>query len=171
MTDYDYGPPVDDLAERRAAPPCATILALDLSSTALGWVILDGTIVRASGEVTLRGDGIASRCRAAFHSVELLVEVNRDIDCVAIESPVWRFAKATIPQCHVQGAVLARAALFGLHVIEVTPSQAKRRLSGQGNGTKEEMQRAAACYGVAGEHASDALGVGLWAAERVQVMG
>ncbi len=144
------------------------LLSLDLSSTTIGWIILDGT-VRDQGTIKLTGADIADRCRQAFAAVGLIIETHPDIDCVAIESPVARYAKAVIPQARVSGAVLARAALFGLHAIEVTPSQAKRLLTGQGNATKEEMQRAAACYGVTGEHAADALGVALFAAGRVKV--
>lgn len=172
MTDFsDYGPPTDDvIAQRGAARGCAVILALDLSSTTIGWVILDGPIVRDQGTVKLTGADIANRCRQAFAAVGLMIETHPDVDCVAIESPVARFAKAVIPQARVSGAVLARAALFGLHAIEVTPSQAKRRLTGAGDADKAMMQRAAACYGVSGEHASDALGVALHAIERIKVM-
>lgn len=149
--------------------PCAVILSLDLSSTTIGWVVLHADAVRDQGTVLLKGADIADRCRQAFASVGLIIETHPDIDCVAMESPVARFAKAVIPQARVSGAVLARCALFNLHTIEVTPSQAKRQLSGQGNASKEEMQRAAACYGVTGEHASDALGIALFAAGRVRV--
>lgn len=147
----------------------AVLLSLDLSSTNIGWAIVQNETVRDHGEIKLTGADIADRCRQAHAQVGLIIVNNPDIDCVAIESPVARFAKAVIPQARVSGAVLARVALFGLHTIEVTPSQAKRRLSGQGNATKEEMQRAAACYGVTGEHASDALGIALFAMSRVKV--
>lgn len=147
----------------------AVILALDCSSTTIGWIVWDGS-ARDQGTVNLIGTDIADRCRQAFACVGLMIETHPDIDCVAIESPVAQFAKAVIPQARVSGAVLARAALFGLHVIEVTPSQAKRRLCGLGNASKDEMQRAALCYGVTGEHTSDALGIALFAARHVQVM-
>lgn len=144
------------------------ILSLDLSSTTIGWVIHDGA-VRDQGCVVLTGKDIADRCRQAFAAVGLMIEAHPDVDCVALESPVARFAKAVIPQARVSGAVLARLALFGLHTIEVTPSQAKRQLTGMGDASKGEMMAAAACYGVTGEHASDALGIALFALSRVKV--
>lgn len=148
----------------------AVLLSLDLSSTTIGWVIYTAGTVRDQGTISLTGKDIADRCRQAFAAVGLMIEAHPDIDCVAIESPVARFAKAVIPQARVSGAVLARAALFGLHTIEVTPSQAKRALTGAGNASKEEMMKAAACYGVSGEHASDALGIAKYAIEKVEVM-
>ena len=106
--------------------------------------------MRDQGTVKLTGADIAGRCRQAFAAVGLMIEAHPDIDCVAIESPVARFAKAVIPQARVSGAVLARAALFGLHVIEISPAAAKRTLSGHGNANKEEMIRAAAFTGYMG---------------------
>ena len=144
------------------------LLSLDLSSTTIGWIILDGT-VRDQGTIKLTGADIADRCRQAFAAVGLIIETHPDIDCVAIESPVARYAKAVIPQARVSGAVLARAALFGLHAIEVTPSQAKLALTGRGNASKENMQARAIACGVSGEHAADALGCALAALGRVKV--
>jgi crossover junction endodeoxyribonuclease RuvC len=144
------------------------ILSLDASSVTIGWVLWDGA-VRDQGTVKLTGADIADRCRQAFASVGLMIETHPDIDVVALESPVWRFANSTLPQCHVQGAVMARVALFGLHVVSVSPAAAKRTLTGHGNADKLMMQRAAACYGVTGEHASDALAIALSASTKVYV--
>jgi Holliday junction resolvasome RuvABC endonuclease subunit len=147
----------------------ATILALDASSTTIGWCLYDGT-TRDHGEIKLTGHDIADRCRQAHAALNLILANHPDIDCVAIESPVAQFAKAVIPQARVSGALLCAAALRRLHVVEVTPGQAKRALTGMGNASKEEMQSAAMAYGVAGEHASDAVGVAKAAAARVQVV-
>lgn len=156
------------LSEHDAAR--AVILALDCSSTTIGWVVYNGS-VRDQGTVKLKGCDIADRCRQAFACVGLMIETHPDIDCVAIESPVAHYAKAVIPQARVSGAVLARAALFGLHAIEVTPGQAKRALSGSGKATKDEMMIAAYVYlKTYDEHMADALGIALFAAHRVQVL-
>lgn len=144
------------------------MLSLDLSSTTIGWIVY-ADAVRDQGTVKLTGSDIADRCRQAFAAVGLMIETHPDIDCVAIESPVARFAKALIPQARVSGAVLARVALFGLHTIEVTPGQAKKALTPSGKASKGDMQAAAATYGVTGEHASDALGIALFAIGRVEV--
>ena len=147
----------------------AVILALDCSSTMIGWVVYDDA-ARDHGEIKLPGSDLALRCKRAFASVGLIIETHPDIDCVAIESLVARFAKAVIPQACVHGAVLTRIALFGLHAIEVTPGQAKRQLTSMGDAYKGEMRAAALVYGVEGEHASDALGIALFAASRVKVV-
>lgn len=145
----------------------ATILALDASSTAIGWVVYCGQ-ARDHGTIYLKGE-IADRCRQAFAHIGGLIEQHPDLDCVAIESPVARYAKAVIPQARVSGAILARAALFGLLVCEVTPGQAKRALVGRGDCSKVDMQVAALRYRVSGEHASDALGIALAAVGMVKV--
>ena len=161
---YD-GPPSDITT----IAPCAVVLGLDCSSTTIGWVLWDGA-ARDHGTLMLPG-AIAERCRRAYAGIGLILETHPDIDCIAIESPIARYASAVIPQARVSGAVLVRAALAELHVIEVTPTQAKRALTGTGNASKQLMQTHAAAYGVTGEHASDSLGVAQHAAEQVEVMG
>jgi hypothetical protein len=64
-----------------------------------------------------------------------------------------------IPQARVSGAILALAGQRNLPLVEVTPSQGKKALTGIGNADKCTMMARASAYGVIGEHASDALGV------------
>lgn len=137
------------------------ILALDASSTTIGYCLYDAGSVLAFGELTLKHPNIAERCRLAQAQLNGLFATLPMPDVVAVEAPVARFAKALIPQARVSGALMACAALAGLMVVEVTPSQAKRALTGMGDADKREMQAAALCYGVSGEHASDALGIAL----------
>lgn len=146
-----------------------TILALDASSTSIGWVLYDGR-VRDHGEVKLTGADIADRCRQAHAHLGGLIYQHPDIDAIALESPVGRFIKAIIPQARVSGALMACAMLKGLHVVEVAPKEAKRALCERGNAEKVDMQVAALKFGVAGEHASDALGVALAAAPRCELV-
>lgn len=148
----------------------ATILALDASSTTIGWCVYDGQVL-AHGEVGLTGDDIAWRCRQALKWLHAHLGAYPAVDCVAIEGPVAQYASAVIPQARVSGALMAAAALKHLHVIEVAPTEAKKALAGNGNAKKQLMQTKAAVYGVTGEHASDALGVALAAAPGVQVVG
>jgi Holliday junction resolvasome RuvABC endonuclease subunit len=157
---------LDTMPPRAAG--CAVVLGLDCSSTMIGWCVWDGS-VRAYGESALKARDLAERCRQAYALIGLLIETHPDIDCIGIESLVARFAKAVIPQACVHGAVLTRLALFGLHAIEITPGEAKHRLTGSGSASKEAMQEASAPYGVCGEHASDALGVALYGASKVSV--
>ncbi len=146
------------------------ILALDASSTAIGWVVYDGAVL-ASGEMYLTGSEIAWKCRQALTWLHAHLGAYPTVDCVAIEAPVARHASAVIPQARVSGALMAAAALKKLHVIEVAPKKAKRALAGNGNTDKQAMQAKAVGYGVVGEHASDALGVALAAAGQVKVVG
>lgn len=148
----------------------ARVLGLDASSTTIGWCVLRGRTVEASGEYTLAGL-ISSRCLRAQQFIYALLNTHAP-DAVAIESPVVkRFtgkkgqrvdsANAVIPQARVSGAILAVVAARGIPWQEVAPASAKKALSGAGNSGKDDMQTFARSYGVEGEHASDALAVAL----------
>lgn len=144
------------------------ILALDISSTNLGFVLYAGRVID-HGEHKLMGD-IAERCRRAYNHFYTLLDRYPQIDCLAVEAPVARFASAVIPQCRVSGAILALAGQRGLPFVEVSPTAAKFALAGIGNCSKETMQARASGYGVIGEHAADALGVALASLKRVEVV-
>jgi len=146
-----------------------SILGLDASSTNIGWCVYEG-VPTDHGEIALKGDDIAERCRQAHAALQLILANHPAIDCIAIESPVGQYIKSVIPQARVSGALLAVAALRGLHVIEVTPTAAKRALTGSGAAPKLSMRQQAALRGVFGEHAADALGVALAAVGRVRVV-
>lgn len=147
----------------------AMILALDASSTTIGWVLYAGTVID-HGEHKLQGNDIAVRCQTAYEVLTLLLDRYPEIDCLAIEAPVARFAKAVIPQARVSGALMTCAAQRWKYVVEVTPSAAKLALAGKGNVGKDTMMARAQAYGVVGEHASDALGVAIVAAGMVEVV-
>jgi Holliday junction resolvasome RuvABC endonuclease subunit len=145
------------------------ILALDSSSVMLGYCLYDGAVL-ASGEIVLKADDIAERCRLAFAQFNGLLELYALPDVVAMEAPATRFMKSAIPQCHVQGAIMCAASLKGLLVVSIAPAHAKLVLCGYGNAGKDAMMAAAwERYGVRGEHASDALAVALAACRRVSV--
>jgi len=143
------------------------ILALDISSTKVGLVFWHGAVLDHS-EWTLTGD-IAERCKLAYNRFYAALERYPQIDVLAIESPIIRFA-GTIQQCRVSGAILTLAGQRNLPLIEVSPAAAKYALAGIGNASKDAMQARASSYGVVGEHASDALGVCLAACKRVEVV-
>jgi Holliday junction resolvasome RuvABC endonuclease subunit len=146
----------------------ATILALDASSTTIGYCVYDGTVLD-HGEIKLTGTDIADRCRQAHAALNLILSTAPDVDAIAIEAPASPHKKSLIPQCRVSGALMAAAALKGLMVVEVTPQAGKIALAGKGNASKDTMMARAHAYGVAGEHASDALGVALAAVKMVKV--
>jgi crossover junction endodeoxyribonuclease RuvC len=146
-----------------------TILALDASSTMIGYCLHAGEVL-AHGEHKLAGGDIANRCQTAYDILVLLIERYPAIDAIAIESPVARFGGAVIPQARVSGALLLVAAQRWKPVLEVTPQQGKMALSGKGNADKSTMMARASVYGVRGEHASDALGIALASVKQIQVV-
>ena len=146
----------------------ATILAIDASSTQIGYCLYNGAVL-AHGEIALKDPDIAVRCRLAFAQINGLLELYPQSDVIAIESPVARFGSAVIAQARVSGALMVAASLKGLLIVEVTPPAAKKALTGRGNADKLAMQQAALAYGVRGEHAADALGVALSALKVVKV--
>ena len=146
-----------------------TILALDASSTMIGFCLYDGAVL-AHGEIALKHTDIAERCRLAYAQFNGLLELYPLPDVVAIESPVARFGSAVIAQARVSGALLCAASLAQLLVVEITPAAAKKALANYGNASKELMQACAwEHYGVRGEHASDALGVALATVGKVTI--
>jgi Holliday junction resolvasome RuvABC endonuclease subunit len=146
-----------------------TILALDASSTTLGFCLYAGAVL-AHGEHELAGGDIAMRCQTAYDILVLLLKRWPAVDCVAIESPVARFAGAVIPQARVSGALLLACAQQWKPIIEVSPTAAKFALAGVGKCSKDTMMSRASAYGVIGEHASDALGVALASLKQIQVV-
>lgn len=118
------------------------VLGLDMSSTCIGWAVLDGGVLVAGGYEDLAGD-IAARCRRAAAYVGGLYAHHRPA-LVIIESPVARFAKAVIPQARVSGAVLARLSAVEALWCEVRPQDAKVALCNDASATKAEMVEAAA---------------------------
>lgn len=162
------------------------ILALDISSTFLGWCYLHPAQRPLARSIVLGAKlDIADRCAKAQAEVALLLAACDDIDCVAIEAPVFAHASAIIAQCRVAGAVLAEVRAHGLTWCEVSPASAKRALADAGNADKKQMLTAAAAHFghdplfleiecrrglwaawmndrlIYDEHAADALGVAL----------
>jgi Holliday junction resolvasome RuvABC endonuclease subunit len=146
-----------------------TILALDASSTTLGYCLYAGRVL-AHGEHKLTGGDIACRCETAYDILTLLLKKWPQVDVVAIESPVWRFPNSTIPQCEVRGVLLLACAQHWKPFCDVSPAAAKFALAGIGQCSKETMQARASAYGVLGEHASDALGVALASLKQIEVV-
>ncbi len=138
-----------------------TILGLDISSTHIGLVLLAGD--KRLDRQTWRHSGgdIAMRCLLARDCVAAYLDQQADVDLVAIEAPVAKYANALIPQARVSGAVLAVVAARGLLWVGIAPAQAKQALIGKGSASKQEMCAAA---GLSCEHQSDALGLALAAA-------
>lgn len=141
-----------------------TILALDISSRHIGVVFVRGPSVVLHTTWDLPGK-IATQCHTARELVRTQIALLGDIDLIAIESPVAKFAKAVIPQARVSGAVLTALAEAGVAWVEIPPTRAKLALCGSGRASKAEMIAAA---GLASEHEADALGLAR-AAQRMRI--
>lgn len=173
----------------------ANILALDISSTWLGWCYLQPDRAPLAKSIALGSKAdIATRCAKAQAEVGLLIAACGSVDCVVIEAPVFQYANAAIAQCRVAGAVLAELSAHALAWCEVAPSVAKRTLTGRGDAKKRQMLEAAAWrFGhdalflefaerrgvwaawrgeacVYDEHAADALGLALAVVGKVEVV-
>lgn len=171
------------------------ILSLDISSTAIGWCWLAADRAPLAKSIALGAKAdIAARCAKAQVEVGLLLAACGGVDCVAIEAPVAQHASSIIAQCRVVGAVLAEVCAHHLAWCEIAPASAKRALTGRGDAKKLQMLQAAASHFnhdplflefaerrgvwaawmhdvcVYDEHAADALGIGLVAQGRVQVV-
>lgn len=174
-----------------------TLLALDMSSVAIGYVVRNSRVLQ-HGTIELNAkDDIAARCADAAIQIRLRLKFLADdgvcVDAVVIEAPVARFAKAVIPQARLSGAVLAEVARAGYLWLELPPSSAKFALCKDGTASKYNMLMAAAPHFgydldaltfravrgkwvaytsqslVYGEDAADALGLALAAQGRVRV--
>jgi Holliday junction resolvasome RuvABC endonuclease subunit len=139
------------------------VIGLDASSRYIGWAFVEDLRRLDSGTFHLPSDDVNERCREAFARIGLLLECHPDVACVAIESPVARFAKALIPQCFVSGAIRAQCALHDLLVCDITPAEAKRALTGSGTASKQRMMDVTGL----GEHEADAWGVARAALRKV----
>ncbi len=171
------------------------ILALDISSTAIGWCWLERGRAPLAKSIALGSKvDIAARCAKAQAEVALLLAACGSVDCVAIEAPVAQHASSVIAQCRVAGAVLAELSAHNLAWCEIAPAAAKRALTGRGDAKKRQMlESAAPHFGhdalflefaerrgvwaawmndrlIYDEHAADALGLALAGAPRVQVV-
>lgn len=171
-----------------------SILALDVSSTTLGYCFYDGA-AQAHGTILLQHADINHRCRLGRAQVAGLIVLHPDIDAVAIEGPASPHKGALIPQCLVSGAIRSYVAELNIAICDIPPQHAKQALADKGNATKQDMLRAAAPHfgydpetlvyrcrrgewaawldGCAvpefGEHEADGLGVALVAVKLVSV--
>ncbi len=134
------------------------ILGLDVSSTHIGLVLLAGGQRLDRLTWRLSGRDIAARCLLARDLVAAYLDQQADVDLVAIEAPVAKYANAIIPQARVSGAVLAECAARNLAWVEISPTEAKKALTGKGNASKMEVMQAA---GLNDEHQADAYALAL----------
>jgi Holliday junction resolvasome RuvABC endonuclease subunit len=120
-------------------------IALDASSTTIGWVLAEDGKRRFSGTHKLKGD-IQARIEQAHGFVIGLINTWQGAEVLVTEAPAVRFAKGAIPQLRVSGAIILAAKFKGVPWREVSPTEGKKALTGKGKAEKVEMLAAAAPY-------------------------
>lgn len=119
------------------------IIALDISSTHIGWVRADEQGVQEVGTEHLLGS-IEERILQAYTFLGGDLFPYWRTDIVYVEAPAVCFPKGAIPQLRVNGAIMLAARQLGIRWVEVTPTQAKHALTGSGRAKKGAMLRATA---------------------------
>lgn len=141
-------------------------LAIDASSTMIGWCVLDRDTPIAHGTIKLpaRAD-IGQRALAACNGISDILS-RYALSYLAYEGPAYKTTPlALIAQQRVMGAILMHMAMAHVAVAEIPPTTAKKALTGSGRADKRLMltfarQALPGCD----EHAADAYAVGLAAA-------
>lgn len=133
----------------------ADLLALDLSSTTIGWCASHGGAL-SWGQATFRGD-LDKRLGAFL----LWLQPRMPSEVLVIEQPFVEHRSAVAALYGVAGIARGLAASMDVQVVLLSPSEVKRHWTGKAHATKEEMRRAGGPEGYVaggiGEHALDAL--------------
>lgn len=170
------------------------LLALDASSTTLGYVLYDGRVVSEHGTYCFPGDLLMRLSYAEYELTQLIQRLAPD--AIAYEGPAWAHRNTAIACLQMLGVLRLAAHRAGVLDLEIAPNEGKRALFGKGKADKEAMIRAAAGHlaprqavvvlckrGTWGgyipgveqllydEHAADALGVAMAAHGKVKKEG
>jgi crossover junction endodeoxyribonuclease RuvC len=97
-----------------------------------------------AGVIRLRADrSVSSRLRTLHEELGALLDELRP-GCVAVESVFAHSAhvRTAIVMGHGRGVVLLAAALRDLTLVELAPAEVKKSLTGRGQASKQQMQRA-----------------------------
>jgi Holliday junction resolvasome RuvABC endonuclease subunit len=120
-----------------------TLLALDISSTAVGYVVVDADGIDF-GSRTLKGKTLQVRIHAAYHALRLLLDEAQPT-AVAYEQFAWHSrVSIVVPEVSIIAILLLLCEQRGITPSTVNVSEAKSALVGSGKGDKEAMLRAAA---------------------------
>lgn len=153
------------------------ILGIDVSSTNIGHCLtIQGQPV-AWGVIVAKGT-LGERCKQAYCGIRDIID-QYGPDAVAIESGIsGGFMGAALVQSEVRGAVRLAVCEAGLLDIDISPTEAKKALTGaarvKGIAGREEKQRIIAAAqpfmsANINEHMADAFAVALAASKKVLV--
>jgi len=129
--------------------PHARVLGIDPGTRIAGYAVLDfnmrgdGNIVEACIFRLSATATLAARLRQLYEDVAALL-VEHTPTHMALEAVFSHtdHARTAIQMAHGRGVVLLAAELRGIPVAELPPAEVKKALTGNGNATKQQMQRA-----------------------------
>lgn len=113
-------------------------IGFDASSETIGVCAIFGNgVIEHIDAFALSGDIYQKMLQAHDFVCGLLDDyfVNK----IGIESPVNLYGGSIIPQMHIQSTIKLVATLRGINVIDVAPKEAKKRLTGSGDASKQLM--------------------------------
>ncbi len=130
----------------RVPPDCC--MGIDPGLCRTGYALLqrgpDGPILREGG--VIRSTSKLTLSERVLEIAEGLREVMREYhpQVMAIEQifSTVQFPKTAILMAHARGAILLTAAEYNVSVVDYTPRQIKRMLTGSGKASKEQVQHA-----------------------------
>jgi Holliday junction resolvasome RuvABC endonuclease subunit len=163
-----------------AAAKPSLLLALDASTTTVGWSLWDlrsnpGGDLRTGGTLLLNGKDVCQRFAAVELALEALCVTLRDAgllpDTVAVERAAWGKSKAYTSRDEQQQAMgvirkvlYVRCGITSKQTIRVSANTSKKQLTGYGFADKAQMMIFAQAHITgADEHCADSCGVALGA--------
>jgi crossover junction endodeoxyribonuclease RuvC len=147
------------------------IIGIDPGLVATGFAVIayDGTQIKVleCGEVCpSKKAELSVRLGTIYDRVSAVIEAHKP-DVMVIEKLFShpKFPQTAILLGHARGAAFVAAHRFGLKVVEIEASVAKRSITGSGRASKTQMQRMAAHLAggqsMSSEHAADAFALAM----------
>lgn len=103
-----------------------------------GPILCEGGVIRSTGRLSL-AERILEICSGLCEILDAFGPESMAIEQVF---SVTRYPKSALLLAHARGGMLFAAAERGIPVVDYTPTQIKRRLTGSGRASKEQIQRA-----------------------------
>ena len=129
-----------------AKPNC--VLGVDPGLNRTGYAILDRSlnhpVLREGGIIqTTQGLTLAQRVLELGRGLrEIIVEFQPQVLAIEQVFSTSQYPKTAILMAHARGALLYAASDAGIPVVDYTPTQIKRLLTGSGRASKDQIQRA-----------------------------
>lgn len=147
------------------------IIGIDPGLVATGYALVeyDGAQIKviASGEIKPKKDApLCERLGTLFDGLCAVCDAHRP-DVMAIEKVYShpKFPQTAVLLGHARGTAFVAAHRFGMKVVEIEASTAKKSISGSGRASKTQMLRMASHMAggqtLSSEHAADALALAL----------